>query len=212
MEAGGVEIGRFLRLETLALNRTTDAETDRVVVAMKNSLSKLKTAKRFATHFSISLHFTSAGITVLGIDLQVTWTRAKTSRLFFLLQTFLFSLSLIFFSQDFFIYFPSSSRRGNFHSESAMRNVFATAGESTATSPTTFLKNSALPWRDLIGCSDVIILWVPLSFSSVLCFFHYFRAILCCVFSILRRDLRNSVSMLIISFLLKWNTLFDEPE
>lgn len=96
MEAGGVEIGRFLRLETLALNRTTDAETDRVVVAMKNSLSKLKTAKRFATHFSISLHFTSAGITVLGIDLQVTWTRAKTSRLFFLLQTFLFSLSLIF--------------------------------------------------------------------------------------------------------------------
>lgn len=59
------------------------------------TLSKLKTAKRFATHFSISLHFTSAGITVLGIDLQVTWTRAKTSRLFFYCRLFS-SVSLIF--------------------------------------------------------------------------------------------------------------------
>lgn len=80
-------------------------------------VSKPKTEERFATHFSISLHFTSAGITVLRIDLQVGWTRASQhgpfvklfcsfflshfSNSFFLFLRFLYLFSVIFTQRKF---------------------------------------------------------------------------------------------------------------
>lgn len=118
-------------------------------------LSKPKTAKHFATHFSISLHFASAGITVLRIDLQVTWTRANHHSLF-TRRFSSFSLSL-FLEISLFIF-------RHLHAEeisTANRpcRTFSPLPAKALQLPT-FLKRSALPWRDLIGCSGVIILWV----------------------------------------------------
>lgn len=131
-------------------------------------LSKFKTAKRFATHFSISLHSASTGITVLRIDLQDAWTRASHYGLF--RETFLrfFSRSLFCFFLRFLYLFSVIFTQRKFPQRIGHAEHFRHCWK--ALQLLTFLKSSALPWRNLIGCNGVIILYSfrLLSFCALL--------------------------------------------
>lgn len=157
-------------------------------------LSKSKTAKRFATHFSISLHSASTGITVLRIDLQDAWTRASHYGLF--RETFLLSFSFLFFLKISLFIFR------HLHAEeisTANRpcGTFSPLLESTATS------NFPQKQRPPVERFD----WMQWCDYSI-CLFVHSVFVLCLFYIAFFEDLRNFCSMLIISLLLKWSTFW----